>query len=228
MLNLATLLESSTRTCPGKTAVVFGPKKFSYAEIDGAANKVAAGLKRAGIGPGDRVALSSPNLPYFAIVYFGILKAGGVVVPLNVLFKRREIAYHLQDSGAAAYVCFQGTEQLPMGQECWAAFKQVDACRHFWMLTPDPAAPAAIDGVQTLVQMMASESGTFATEARAPEDPAVILYTSGTTGKPKGAELTHSNMVMNAWVSRSLFDMKREEIHLVALPLLETKAAWEP
>ena len=68
-----------------------------------------------GIQPGDKVALSCPNLPYFPIVYYGILKAGAVVVPLNVLLKGREIAYHLGDSEAKAYFCFQGTPDLPMG-----------------------------------------------------------------------------------------------------------------
>ena len=115
MLNLVTMLENSVREQPGKTAVIFADKQFSYAQINGAANQIANGLKAAGIGKGDKVALSCPNLPYFPMIYYGILKVGATVVPLNVLLKRREIAYHLQDSDAKAYFCFQGTPQLPMG-----------------------------------------------------------------------------------------------------------------
>ena len=134
MLNLATLLENSTRELPGKTAVVFGDVRLSYAQVNGAANQVANGLKAAGIDKGDKVALSCPNLPYFPIVYYGILKAGAAVVPLNVLLKRREIGYHLHDSDAKAYFCFQGTPQLPMGEEGWAGFNEVDEHDHSWRI----------------------------------------------------------------------------------------------
>lgn len=124
MLNLAISLEESARRQPGKNAVVFGETRLSYAQLNGAANQVANGLTELGIGPGDKVALSCPNLPYFPIVYYGILKTGATVVPLNVLFKRREVAYHLIDSQAKAYFCFQGTPQLPMGQEGYAGFNE--------------------------------------------------------------------------------------------------------
>ncbi|MFQ5632836.1 MAG: AMP-binding protein, partial [bacterium] len=130
MLNIATLLEENLKEHPTKTAVVFADKRFSFTQIDGAANQVANGLKNAGIQKGDKVALTCPNLPYFPIVYYGILKAGATVVPLNVLFKRREVAYHLQDSDAKAYFCFQGTPELPMGEEGKAGFDQVDSCEH--------------------------------------------------------------------------------------------------
>ncbi|MEU7039279.1 AMP-binding protein [Streptomyces sp. NPDC046237] len=92
------------------------------AELDTAARRVANLLRSRGIQPGDKVALSCPNLPWFPIVYYGILKAGAVVVPLNVLLKGREIAYHLADSEAKAYFCFEGTADLPMGQEGWSGF----------------------------------------------------------------------------------------------------------
>ena len=114
MLNLANILDYSAKEYAAKTAIVFGDKRFSYAQLNAVANQVANGLTALGIGKGDKVALSCPNLPFFPMVYYGILKTGAVVVPLNVLLKGREIAYHLQDSEAKAYFCFQGTPELPM------------------------------------------------------------------------------------------------------------------
>ncbi len=95
MMNLAVLLEDSTREVPERLAVIFNDFKLTYAQANAMANQVANGLTAIGIQKGDKVALSCPNLPFFPIVYYGILKAGAVVVPLNVLLKPREIAYHL-------------------------------------------------------------------------------------------------------------------------------------
>ncbi len=109
MLNLSVFLEASARSHPDRDAVVMGDLRLTYAQVDGFANQVANLLVSRGVGPGDKVAISCPNLPYFPIVYYGILKAGATVVPLNVLLKGREIAYHLEDSDAKAYFCFEGT-----------------------------------------------------------------------------------------------------------------------
>ena len=109
MPNLSSLLEDSARQYADREAVVLGDTRLTYAQVNGAANQVANLLVSRGIQPGDKVALSCPNLPYFPIVYYGILKAGATVVPLNVLLKGREVAYHLADSDAKAYFCFQGT-----------------------------------------------------------------------------------------------------------------------
>src|SRR3954468_12917236 len=189
MLNLSIVLEDSARRYPDRAAVVLGPQRLTYSQVEAAANQVANMLVARGIQPGDRVALSCPNLPYFPIVYYGILKAGAVVVPLNVLLKGREIAYHLNDSQAKAYFCFQGTADLPMGAEGHAGFGQVDACEHFFLVTADPAAASPIEGAQTMGQALAGQSPVFETVLAAETDPAVILYTSGTTGRAKGAEL---------------------------------------
>src|SRR5207342_2070079 len=105
--------------------------RLTYAQVDGAANQVANLLAERGIRHGDKVALSCANLPYFTVVYFGILKAGATVVPLNVLLKGREIAYHLDDSDAKAYFCFEGTPELPMSQEGHEGFEATPACEHF-------------------------------------------------------------------------------------------------
>ncbi|MCB0130920.1 MAG: long-chain fatty acid--CoA ligase [Caldilineaceae bacterium] len=222
MLNLAVFLENSARDVPGRKAVIFGETELNYAQVNGAANQVANGLAARGIGPGDKVALSCPNLPYFPIIYYGILKTGATVVPLNVLLKGREVAYHLTDSDAKAYFCFQGTPELPMGQFGYDGFQQVDACEHFFMITADPAAPSPIENTMTLGQMMYNQSPQFDTVMTSPDDTAVILYTSGTTGQPKGAELSHSNMVMNARLADNLFEPLEHEVHLVTLPLFHS------
>ncbi|WP_374689720.1 long-chain fatty acid--CoA ligase [Promineifilum sp.] len=223
MLNLAVLLEDSAREVPTRTAVIFNDLKLPYAAVNAAANQVASGLASLGVGPGDKVALTCPNLPFFPIIYYGILKAGATVVPLNVLLKGREIAYHLQDSDSKAYFCFQGTPDLPMGQFGWEGFQQVDTCEHFFLITADPAAPSPIEGAQTLGQLMHGRSPAFDTVMTHPSDTAVILYTSGTTGSPKGAELSHSNMLLNARLSDTMYPRgETHDVHLVTLPLFHS------
>ena len=129
--NLATLLETSAKNYPEREAIVFPPtgRRMTYAEVDMVANMVANFLVSKGIRPGDKVALSCPNLPYFPIVYYGILKAGATVVPLNVLLKGREVAYHLGDSDAKAYFCFEGTAELAIGKEGFAGFQDAGGAR---------------------------------------------------------------------------------------------------
>jgi len=112
---------------------------------------------------------------------------------------------------------------LPMGQFGHEGFSQVDACEHFFMITADPAAPSPIEGTMTLGQMMGTQPPTFDTVQTDESDTAVILYTSGTTGQPKGAELSHFNMVMNARVSADNVYIKQEApVHLITLPLFHS------
>lgn len=219
MLNLSVLIEDSARRYPNKTAFTFMEVSLSYQQINAAANQVANGLKARGIHPGDKVALSCLNLPYFPIIYFGILKAGAICVPLSVLLKKDEITYHLKDSEAKAYFCFTGTEQLPMGQMGYAGFQNVVACEHFFMIMPTPEMPSSIEGTNTLASLMAGQSPSLETHPSSAEDTAVIIYTSGTTGKPKGAELTHSNLLQNAILSADLVDTQSEDVQLIVLPL---------
>lgn len=198
MLNLAVLLDDSARERPQRTAISCEGTRLSYAELNAASNQVANGLVQAGIRKGDTLGISCNNIPYFPIVYYGILKTGAVVMPMNILYKSREIAFNLADSDAKAYFCLEGTPELPVGQQGYAAFQEVEGCQHFFLMTNIPGSPSSSAGVKTLSELMQGQPTNFETVATNGDDTAVIIYTSGTTGKPKGAELTHSNMVFNA------------------------------
>jgi long-chain acyl-CoA synthetase len=222
MLNLSVLLEDAARRHPHRDAVVLGDVRLDYKSLNAKANQVANLLVSRGIKPGDKVALSCPNLPQFPAIYNAILKTGAVVVPLNVLLKGREVAYHLEDSDAKAYVCFEGNPELPMASAGWAGFNQAEGCETFFLITATPGADSPIDGAETLHSAVAGQPPTFETVATAATDTAVILYTSGTTGQPKGAELSHSNLLVNALTCNRQFGVTGNEVHLIALPLFHS------
>ncbi len=222
MLNLSIVLEDSARNTPDGTAVVFGDMRLPYSMIETVACQVANLLVSRGIGKGDKVALSCPNLPYFPFVYFGILKAGAVVVPLNVLLQSREITYHLEDSDAKALFCFEGTAELPMGERGKAGFEGAEGCEHFFVLPATPLATESEYG-ESFWAALGGMSGEFSTVQTSGDDTAVILYTSGTTGQPKGAELSHQNMLMNVMVSDKMFPRSDGgDTYLTALPLFHS------
>ncbi|HEU5089592.1 MAG TPA: AMP-binding protein, partial [Roseiflexaceae bacterium] len=195
MLNLATLLDMSARRNPGKVAVIFEQMHLRYAEVNGAANKIANGLAAMGVKRGDHVAIMLPNAPHFVICYYAILKLGAAVVPLNVLFKRHEVEYHLKDSDAVALIAWEGF----LG-EAAEGFAAAETCQHLIVAQTPGSTTTLPSGARPLDALMADTPPTFVTADTNPDDTAVILYTSGTTGRPKGAELSHSNMLMNAVV----------------------------
>ncbi|MBB4933127.1 long-chain acyl-CoA synthetase [Lipingzhangella halophila] len=222
MLNLSVLLEDGARRTPDRECVVFGDQRLSYSLVNTIANQVAAFLVSRGIQRGDKVALASPNTPYFPFVYFGALKAGAVVVPLNILLAGPEIAYHLRDSGAKALFAFTGSPDLPLGERAFEAFNEVEECETYVDLPPAAGiTESAIDGAETFWTAIAGQPGQFETALTEADDTAVLIYTSGTTGRPKGAELTHSNLMMNAAISHTMYEETDgvDDRFLAVLPL---------
>ncbi len=226
MLNLGRFVREHALHYPERVAVRMGDSSLDYGTLDALSDRVAGYLRAQGVEPGEKVALSCPNLPYFPIVYYGILKAGCVVVPLNVLLKAREIAYHLHDSDASAYFVFEGTPELPMAKEGAQAFEDTPGCRHLVVMTADPASPSPTPLGTTLGSLLATQEPSREVHASGAEDTAVILYTSGTTGQPKGAELSQLNMVMNAIQSNGLVRdsgiAPERHAFLMALPLFHS------
>ncbi len=181
-LNLGTILQASATDRADHPAVRLGDRVLSYAQLDRAARGVATALRARGVRPGDKVALLIPNVPEFTIAYFGILYAGAAVVPINVLAAAPEVHYFLEDSEAKLLIAH------PLFAES-ARRGAADAGRPLVMAGGGP-------GAGTLEEMQDAEP-IDAPHPTSPDDTAVILYTSGTTGKPKGAELSHSNLFVN-------------------------------
>lgn len=222
MHNHAHVLEGSARECPDKTAIVFNDFRLSFKQVNEMANQVANALTQMGIGHGDKVALTCPNLPYFPMIWYGVLKTGAVLVPLSVLLRGREIEYHLKDSESVAYFCFEGTPEMPMAKAGWEGFQKAGTCKHFISIPAVPGGPSPIPGTKTLFELFMPQPTVYDTKHISPHDSALIIYTSGTTGLPKGAELSHSNLTMNRVVTSMLFGAKQDDITMVVLPLFHS------
>ena len=227
-LNLASIIEHHARLSPDNEAIVWNDVRLTYGQLNAFANKIANALNEMGIGYGDKVALNCPNLPYFPAVYYAIMKTGAVVVPICVLFTPREIVYHLRDSEAKAVFVFEGTPELPLGQSTKEAFDQVKGCEHLIVMTKDLSGDSPFPEHQTLTQITAGKSDKFETYPTKADDTCAILYTSGTTGQPKGAELTHLNLMSNVtttWLTHmpvlDFTDGKQKTV-LITLPLFHT------
>jgi long-chain acyl-CoA synthetase len=207
--NLAVILSESARSAPDRPVAVFDGGQLTYRQLDQASDRVAANLVATGIEPGDRVALQLPNIPQFLLSYFGILKAGGVVVPLNVMLRAPEIAYHLGDSGARALITWAGVlAEAAKGAED-AETGAVYAVGH----------AAGSPGALPFERLLEGTAPPVEMVTRQPGDTAVIVYTSGTTGRPKGAELSHIQLYMNADIPGRLFDVQPDDIVITVLPL---------
>ncbi|MBM6400565.1 long-chain-fatty-acid--CoA ligase [Phycicoccus sonneratiae] len=201
MTNLATNLTTTAAELPEKDALRVNGQGVTYAQLHGMAAKVAGTLRENGIQPGDRVAIILPNVPAFPVVYWGILLAGGIVVPMNPLLKAGEIDYFFTDSGAKiAFVWPDFVEEATKGA----------ANSGTRVVTTGAMGPEDFEGGAPVAEPSPRED----------DDTAIILYTSGTTGRPKGAELTHSNIHLNAMRSAKVIqEMTSDDVVMGCLPL---------
>ncbi|MGB7979898.1 MAG: long-chain fatty acid--CoA ligase [Candidatus Nanopelagicales bacterium] len=202
-MNLASNLARTAQANPAKPAIVLDDTVIPYGMLAQGAARVAGWLKSLGVGPGDRVAVSLPNIPHMPIIYYGILWAGGVVVPVNPLYKSREFAFVLRDSESKVFFAWDGVAVEAEGgaQEAGSQFISVVPAEFLGqVMAHDPIDLVDRDDSQT----------------------AVVLYTSGTTGTPKGAELTHSNMRRNAEVCIGLITFAEDDMVFGGLPLFHS------
>ncbi|MDT7662773.1 MAG: long-chain acyl-CoA synthetase, partial [Pseudonocardiales bacterium] len=199
MTNLANHLLRTAAEHPDRPAVKLDEQVLSYAQLRDAAARMATLLRQLGVEPGDRVGLQLPNVPAFPVACFGALLAGATVVPMNPLLKAREVEYYVGDSGAKVVV---------VGDQMPDAAREAGATMGVQVLEVGPMGPGELPDEPTeLVE-------------RDDYDTAVILYTSGTTGKPKGAELTHFNMASNARTSaETLTELGPDDVVMGCLPL---------
>jgi long-chain acyl-CoA synthetase len=201
MPNLADLLTVIAAARPDNVAVKHDERALTYGALNAEAARVAGLLRAKGVLPGDRVAIMLPNVEYFPICYYGALRAGAAVVPMNVLLKEREVAFYLRDSGANVLIAWHAFAD--------AAHAGADQTGAECVLVEPGEFDALLDRCAPLADVA----------PRDPEDTAVILYTSGTTGTPKGAELTHENLRRNVEASIGVFGLDERAVTLGALPL---------
>ncbi len=212
-LNIACLARESAKRYPDKAALLFDGGCLTFAQVDTLSDQLAAGLRSAGFVRGDTIGLQLPNIPQFVLAYFAILKAGCVVVPLNVMLTAPEMAFQLGDCKARALVTWSGTAE--------AAHKAAHAAGvgHLYVVDT-PGMPSAGVGEPLEALYHGADPNVPAPfEQTDPGDTAVIVYTSGTTGTPKGAELTHFQLLMNAETPGRVFGVRDDDVVLVVLPL---------
>jgi len=200
-MNLARILDDSARAHPDRPAVRLDDLTLTYRQLSDLSARAADWLHEHGVAPGDRVGIMLPNIAQFPVLYYGVLRAGGTVVPMNPLLKAREIEHYLGDSGAK--LVFATSPEATVGAAAVGA------------------QAVAVDA-DTLTAIAARPSSSEIA-ARADDDTAVILYTSGTTGTPKGAELTHANLHHNAVVAATtLLDLGPDDVVMGCLPLFHS------
>ncbi len=210
-LSIASILAESSVRHADRTAVVLGELKLTYAQLWGHALQYASVLRDKGVGPGDKVALLLPNTPHFPLAYYGTLALGAVAVPVHALLKAEEIQYVLEDSGAKALVCAAPL----LGEGAKGA-----ELAGIPVLAVMDGGDATLERIDTMALEATPIPAMIPSE---PDDTAVILYTSGTTGTPKGAEITHLNVTMNVVASAMhSFDIDENDVVLGCLPLFHT------
>ena len=201
-MNLADLLTDTASSTPTKTALIQASDgtKVSFEALEREADRVAGALAASGIAPGDRVALGMHNCPHFLYAYFGILRAGAVVVPLNIMLTAAEVTAVLRDAGARAAVTAG-----PFGEVVREAASQVDLVE-------------AVYAAETWDELGDREAPSVSVGG---DDLAVLAYTSGTTGEPKGVMLSHDNLLANLRQQMAIPEahVTEDDVLFLALPL---------
>ena len=212
-MNIAQAVERAARDRPGQPAILFEDRQWRYLELDRAASRTAVGLGVWGIGPGDRVALVLPNVPAFAVAYLAVLKLGAVAVSANVMLTTEELAALLEDSGARAVFTVEAL---------WPRLAPLagDGLRRDRVVICE----GEVTGLPTLEAFGAGHPETCPARDMEPAAPAAILYTSGTTGRQKGATLSHGNVVSSVRAVQRYMRMGPEDRVLVTLPLFHVAA----
>ncbi len=203
-MNLAENLSASAAERPDAVALKLDDAELTYHQLDCAAARIANLLRSKGIEAGDRVGVMLPNVPYFAAIYYAILRLGAVVVPMNVLLKKREVGFYLSDPEAKLLFAWH-----EFGEAAQAGADEADA--ELILVKPGE-----------FEQLVGEFDDSFEVVERADDDTAVILYTSGTTGKPKGAELTHANLARNVAVFAGFAGVDENAVVLGGLPLFHS------
>lgn len=209
--NLGEILTFNAGIRPNKTYIYFEKMKFSYREVDIMTNKIAKVLIKFGITKGDRVAVLLENSPEFIITYFGIAKAGGVAVPINTFLKEDEIQYILNNSEAKILVSSSKfSDVLKNQKKLCSNLKNIFTYDH-----------ADFESLN-LHQLASAEKDDNPHVNIGHEDLAVFIYTSGTTGHPKGAMLTHSNLLYNIDACLKVFKINHTYKILLVLPMFHS------
>ncbi len=218
MLNLATILRESARRYPDKKALVWNDVSLTFKELDEVSDTFAHYMVRQlGLGRGDKIALTSLNNPQFVMSYYGILKMGGVAVALSALLNPQEIAALLEDSGAKAYCCYEGEGDMPIFQGGEKGFTSTDTCKHLVCLDRNWNEDKGES--LHLSHILSQKHIPFPLADTAAQDTALIMYTSGTTGQPKGTEMTHFNLLINATVGVRELRYTESDKNIIALPI---------
>ena len=220
MFNLSIAIEYNSTKFPKKKAFIQDKKSISYEEFNRITNQLANAIIDSGIKPGDKIAIQCPNIIEFPIIYFGILKMGGVVVPLSILLKKNEVLFFLKNSQTKMFFVYQGNKDLPIFKESASLIKHDKSLPKLILIENndlEKILPSEL--ITTYNSFLKNKSESLEFHPSDPSDTAVIIYTSGTTGDPKGAELTHSNLGWNANLTGDLFEFNKEDIVLTVLPL---------
>jgi long-chain acyl-CoA synthetase len=205
-MNISQHVERAAKFFPDKPAIIFEGALLTYANLNARINRLANGLKANGVGRGQCVALYLPNVPQFAICYLATVRIGAIALSINSMYKSEELTYILNDSGSV--LIFTTGELLPNipSADC-PTVKKVIVCEG------DP------QGHPTLDEWLQKGSDQRTCADMNPNDPAVLLYTSGTTGFPKGATLSHGNVVSNTWATVHHAGYTREDRMILFLPV---------